>query len=314
MSLILELSKENLKLSVYEAISLLDIKKYTLNDNFLTADVKKDSLKLVRRLSYTNFVYMVLFKSSKKGLLTKVKAFNWSKYYKKDYCVRVINSRYEYEKTFGSHIWRTLKEPKVNVKNPCTLFYFIFFDSNVFATKLMWKNNKGFRQRKAHMRPALHPTSLEPRLAKACVNVALKQGILLDPFCGSGGILIEAGLMGLRPIGYDINERMLKRCRINLDYYKVKKFKLEKRDALSLNENVDAIVTDFPYGRNTPKVKLDNLIKDFLAVAYCYTENAVIMFPNTISHKQLLGKWKEKAVFEHYIHGSLTKRIVVLEH
>jgi len=57
----------------------------------------------------------------------------------------------------------------------------------------------GFGKRKPHMRPGFHPSSLNPKLARAFVNLTgIRKGTIVDMFCGTGGILIEAGL--IRPI------------------------------------------------------------------------------------------------------------------
>jgi DNA modification methylase len=47
----------------------------------------------------------------------------------------------------------------------------------------------------------------EPQLIRAIINsVCLKDhALILDPFCGSGTILLEAELMGLNGIGFDVN-------------------------------------------------------------------------------------------------------------
>jgi len=59
-------------------------------------------------------------------------------------------------------------------------------------------------------RKSLHPSMLEPRLCRAMVNLAkVKEGdTVVDPFCGTGGILIEAQEFKIRTLGYDI----LKKC------------------------------------------------------------------------------------------------------
>lgn len=49
---------------------------------------------------------------------------------------------------------------------------------------------------------------LEPRLARACINLAVgtrETATVVDPFCGSGTVLLEADLMGLNQIGGDID-------------------------------------------------------------------------------------------------------------
>ncbi|MBW2993758.1 hypothetical protein KY317_04250, partial [Candidatus Woesearchaeota archaeon] len=76
-----------------------------------------------------------------------------------------------------------------------------------------------FGLRKPHLKPGFHPVSLNPKLARAMVNLTgIRKGIILDCFCGVGGILVEAGLIGLKPVGYDIDQRMTDASRINLEY------------------------------------------------------------------------------------------------
>lgn len=351
MRYLFTLSKQNIELSLFEALKLFNIKKYELNENFLAVDisgkdklgkdklekdeqgkdksrkgiVKKDILNVIKRLAYINYVDEVLFESSLKGLSGKIRLFNWQKHYHTNFCVRTINIEHENEKKYAGIIWNKLKNPKVDLEKPKTLFVFIKAGKKIYATKLLWKNPKTFLERKAHLRPALHPSSLDPRLAKACVNIAAsittrfnknisnEKTTILDPFCGSGGILIEAGLMGFNVIGYDIDKKMLEMAKTNLKHYGVKKFKLELYDALKLNKQADAIVTDIPYGLNTKPVNIDKLLKPFLKKAYKYTKQMIIAFPSTVKYKKYLGKWKLKKEFEYYIHKSLTKRIIVVE-
>lgn len=317
MKLLLELSKQNPDLSVFEAAELLGLRKYKLIANYLY--ISFNTTNLMKSLAYTNVAYQVLFSCSKKVLNKKIKSFSWQKHYEKDFCVRNINLPVSKEKDYASLIWHKLKKPMVNLTNPSTEFVFIKLKKRVYATKRIWRNPKNFLRRKAHLRPEMHPSSLDPRLAKACVNIAIgakKDAVLLDPFCGTGGILIEAALMGANVIGYDIDEIMLRKARINLGFYKRKNYKLENKDALAAGneKKITAIVTDLPYGRNTKSVNLVGLIKDFLSAAYKITNRAVIMFPSTINYKPLLGRWKLKREFEYYLHSSLTKKILVLIH
>lgn len=65
---------------------------------------------------------------------------------------------------------------------------------------------------------------LPPKLAQAMINLArgacqlTRPANLLDPFCGTGVILQEAGLMGLTTYGSDNNPRMIKYTQTNLDW------------------------------------------------------------------------------------------------
>ena len=174
--------------------------------------------------------------------------------------------------------------------------------------------DKSFLKRRAVLRPEFHPTSLSPQLARAAINLTGKtKGTLLDPFCGSGGILIEAGVIGFKVTGFDIDRIMINRARINLEYYKIKNYNLIIFDATKLKKKYDCIVTDLPYGRNSKITsEIKTLYKEFLKAAYNSTDSAVILFPDFVDYKKLLGKWKEVSSFDYYLHKSLSKRIVVL--
>ena len=147
------------------------------------------------------------------------------------------------------------------------------------------------------------------------MSILANSNEILDPFCGSGGILLEAGLIGLKVIGYDLDWIMIKRAKINLDYFKVKGYKLKKNDALKLNESFEAIVTDLPYGKNSKVKDINKTFQSFLSLSYKYVKKMVVVFPDFAHAQQLISKsdWKINNQFKHYIHKSLTKEIFVLE-
>ncbi|MCK4266621.1 MAG: TIGR01177 family methyltransferase, partial [Thermoplasmata archaeon] len=82
-------------------------------------------------------------------------------------------------------------------------------------------DRSSFESRKSEYRPYSHPISLHPKLARALVNLTgVREGqCLLDPFCGTGGVLLEAALMGVRTLGGDMDSRMVSGTRQNLEHY-----------------------------------------------------------------------------------------------
>lgn len=62
--------------------------------------------------------------------------------------------------------------------------------------------------------------SMPPKLARCLINISgiMHEKVLLDPFCGSGTILIEALQMGAKCIGSDISSRRIKEVRENVEY------------------------------------------------------------------------------------------------
>lgn len=117
-------------------------------------------------------------------------------------------------------------------------------------------DRESMESRKVGERPFFSPISLHPRYARAAINLTRvkRGGTVLDPFCGTGGILIEAAMMGMKAIASDFDEDMVEGCRENMDH-----FGLELHDGATLDigdvpasfSNIDSIVTDPPYGRST---------------------------------------------------------------
>lgn len=118
-------------------------------------------------------------------------------------------------------------------------------------------NRSQYEQRKVQQRPFFSPISLHPRIARTLVNLAQTQAgeTILDPFCGTGGILLEAGLINMKTIGGDIKKDMIHGCTQTLNHYNIKDHTLIHADVEQLpnhlKQRVDAIVTDFPYGKST---------------------------------------------------------------
>lgn len=122
------------------------------------------------------------------------------------------------------------------------------------------KDSKGMNSRRAPLRPFFSPVTIHPKFARFLVNLSrTKPGeLILDPFCGTGGILIEAGLMGRRVTGSDASLEMVKGARLNLKYYSLNG-EVQHSDFMSVNTDskVDAIATDLPYGKNSELTNYD---------------------------------------------------------
>jgi tRNA (guanine10-N2)-dimethyltransferase len=76
-------------------------------------------------------------------------------------------------------------------------------------------------------------------------------GSVLDPFCGTGGVLLEAAAIGLRPIGSDRDRRMVVGTRATLRHDEANRgFVVADAGHLPLRRGtVHGIATDPPYGR-----------------------------------------------------------------
>ncbi len=113
-----------------------------------------------------------------------------------------------------------------------------------------------FEKRKVAERPFFSPISLHPKFARALVNMTfVKRGEkLLDPFCGTGGVLIEAASIGVKAYGSDISPEMIEGCIQNMEHFGLPFEKMEVADIGDIAEvigPVDTVATDPPYGRAT---------------------------------------------------------------
>lgn len=99
---------------------------------------------------------------------------------------------------------------------------------------------------------------LPPKLARMMVNLSgvtpSTDHVLLDPFCGSGTTLMEAGIVGFSIKGSDINEQAIHDTRLNLEWVKQKGFvevepelftsSADNMHHLLTNNSIDLIVTE----------------------------------------------------------------------
>ena len=256
MKLILELSGEHPTLPRAEAIACLEseFNKFRIIDEgerVIVVDVKNDVNRL-GCLSLSHYVDEFLFSSNIEKL------FDYAKTIKVDGTFKVNVKHVAGKKT--SNIERKmggLIHGKVDLKNPKNEIRIIVSDRCFAGRKILQIDRKQFDKRKPQFRPFFSPISLHPRLARALVNLSRikKDRVLFDPFCGTGGILIEAGLIGAKTVGSDIDEKMVKGCRENLEYFGIKNYALFQSDVGDVNIKCDAIVTDPPYGRSASTKK-----------------------------------------------------------
>ena len=214
------------------------------------------------------------------------------------------------------------KNRNVNLANPEIELRALITEKTAYVgIKKAEIDTSSFQQRRGHLRPFLSPITLHPKIARALVNLTSvkKNEVLLDPFCGTGGILLEAGLMGVQIIGSDIEQKMIDGCRKTLDFYDIKKYALSRMDIGMIPQSlfsVDAVATDFPYGKATTTKGEDITTlydRAFAAFASVLKKDgkAVIgladksMMPLGEKHLSLLG------VHEFRVHRSLTRYFVV---
>lgn len=312
------IQKDHPNMAIAEIEALTGIKHKSKAEDFIIIETEQEIKKdILCRLAYTSNVYKILFESTISKLEDNMNKYPWQKIYKKDFCIRIHNkeSKKLSEKELAGFIWRSVKKPKVNLKNPRTLIEIFIVKNKAYACLHILEIKSDFEKRKAHLRPRLHPSSMHPKLSRAMINITGikdKRVSLVDPFCGSGGVLIEAELMGLKSKGYDIDKIMIERAKENLAHYKLN-YNLKLQDSLKLKQKIRFIATDLPYGKSTKTTT--KLFEDFIKMLEkCLIEKAVVGFPSSFDPMKSIKskKLKVEKCFDYYIHKSLSKKIVII--
>ncbi len=187
-----------------------------------------------------------------------------------------------------------------------------------------FRDTRSFNQRRPSKRPFFRSIALSVPFSRALINLAhVEKGMtLLDPFTGTGSIVIEAGLMGLKPIGVEIDWELVHGARINLEHLGIKNYVLILGDSTELKlYDIDAIATDPPYGRaaSTHGVHAENIYERFLYNASEWIKgNRYVVF---LAPHYLMDKIDEltcnagfiiRVKIPYFVHGGLTRIIYVL--
>lgn len=310
----------NLEVIIKGLVIIKDIKAEKINEYYKI---------LIKRLGYTHEIHQIIKKSTTNDLNEDVEDIDWSYYIKDTFAVRVKRffskiDTVATERKVGSVILNNTRNIKVNLDKPTSLIRLVAFEDTVYIAIEKYKlDKKHFEDIKPHKRPFFYPGSMSPKLARCMVNLSrVKKGdLLLDPFCGTGGILIEAGLIGCKVVGSDIYWKMKNGTAINLEFCGIKDYKTFNLDVreLKMYEKVASVVTDPPYGisTSTGDIDGDDIFKEFFNAIYDNMKDDAylcIASPHYVDLKPMMDEVGFKLVEEYEIkmHRSLTRIISVI--
>ena len=193
---------------------------------------------------------------------------------------------------------------------------------------------RDFGSRRPTEKPFFQPGSMDPLLARAIANVAGARpgATVLDPMCGTGGVLVEAGLVGADVVGTDAQAKMVRGARENLAHFLAAEprdepgtpadiqpgeFALSLADATALplaDDAADVVVFDAPYGRQSKIAshRLEDLVGGALAEARRVADRAVVVADRSWAAEARAVGWELEAAFERRVHRSLTRHVLVL--
>ncbi|MDK2983119.1 MAG: tRNA (guanine10-N2)-dimethyltransferase [Thermococcaceae archaeon] len=294
---------------------------------FLAVKGDKRAFPFLDRLGLAHEYGELLFSAeSPEELYSKAESIEWEKYIRGTFKVdreTMVNCSHEVEdveRKVGAIVSK--RGFKVNLSSPQTLI-------RVYCGKKLWVGvrkkffeAKEFNERKADKRPFYKPIALPPRVARAMVNLARARKEVLDPFMGTGGILIEAGLMGLKVYGVDLRRDMVEGARRNLEHYGVKNYVLKQGDATRLRElfpdkTFEAVATDPPYGTSATLGgrKREELYEKALASIYEVLDGYLsIAFPAQFNAERVAERIGFEVLEKYYqrVHSSLDRYFYVM--
>ena len=282
---------------------------------------------LLKRLTFTNHLSLCKFKGNFSKFKEGVINLDLNKFDGKKFSIRIrrifdyVDVKYE-ARELAKPIWSLFEIPKVDLEKPDIEFYFFFErEDKFFFCEKIFENDKDYLRRMPKKRPVVKPYTLKSDMARVAINyLGLKNGLVLDPFCGIGGILLEAKDMGFEIIGNDISWNDLKYMRVNFDYFfpdsNYYRILADSRTQFLKENSVDGIVTDIPYGRASRRLGKGGLYEDFLKCAKKYLKKEgriVVIYANFVEFRNMALKYFDLVdEAEHFINRSMTRHIIVL--
>lgn len=184
---------------------------------------------------------------------------------------RHVKQRERLSESLGARI-RNLTNARVSLDNPdVSILVTIAPDRTLVCVSKESKLRRELRLREPGKKPFFHPSMMNSQLARVICNLAgvKPKATVLDPFCGGGGILCEAAILGARVLGWDLNWRLIMGAIRNLTELPDKESSVIQADSRwppLQAKKVDCIATDPPYGRtsSTRGAKARRLAQSFL--------------------------------------------------
>lgn len=336
------LSGENETLPAAELRAILEAEGFAFEvkerlDQLVRLESSQDSVNSVhRRSAYTRTCGLELFaceaeenaimKSAEtvdfKSVLGEGESFAVRVKRVKEYSRKIVTVPLEGK--LGKHVLHNTTGTKVNLRKPDKTFFGVLTSGKlVFGLKLAEMEILTFSERRPRKKPFFHPSAMPSKLARCMVNLSrAKAGeMVLDPFCGTGSVMVEAGFVGCRVLGFDIQRRMAEGTRRNLEHFGVDAEGLVIADSRKLPlVRIDRVVTDPPYGKSatTMKSTTKRLVEGVFASARSLLgigQLICIASPKTLGISRVGKELGYRHVESHfaYVHGTLTREIAVFE-
>lgn len=143
-----------------------------------------------------------------------------------------------------------------------------------YQVQIMWKTfaitDNRFDYREKDVPASINPV-IAAGIARLLKPISSPENRIWDPFCGSGTLLVERGLLTdyHELIGTDISQKAIAAAEVNIKLAKIKNIKLlccDMRDIIK-KEKFDEIITNMPFGLRVGDHKQnETLYRDFFRI------------------------------------------------
>lgn len=279
----------------------------------LLATTSAEPEKIVRRIAFARRVGVLLADSHEaaetvRGKRIRVRSFHLGR--------KQSSGSPDYDR-----LLRGLDDVAVDLKNPDYELTLVQGRERLYlALSTPCSMQQSWAERRPRKRPFFHPSAIFPKLSRALVNLTrCREGdVLLDPFAGTGSLLIEGSEAGLACVAVDRSKRMACGALANMNAFQQSWLGMIRADAFALPlTQVDGIATDIPYGRASSAGGRDaQTVADLATSSFASLlktgRRLVVMHPDWVNLKEAGGLRLEE---EHhlYIHRKLTRAITILK-
>lgn len=320
----IELSGEHPTLPRAEALAALEaeraeIREITATSQILRVDAEGPVLRAVSRLGLAHVVCEELAHGTLEDLRSFARSYELGG---KTFRTRarglgVRLDRTSVEGPLGADFGKT---GQVNLTTPAIDFRVLVGEEFVLGRVVHRVDRHALEARNVTHRVFRRPITLHPKLARALVNLSRVPmgGLVADPFCGTGGILLEASRIGLRAVGADVRGTMAAGARRALRALSAEATLLvaDAGQAPWRPGALDGIATDPPYGRAATtrgEPPLDLYRRAFAAFedALPRGRHIAIVLPTETSIEVGQERWELVERHALRVHKSLTRNFCV---
>jgi tRNA (guanine10-N2)-dimethyltransferase len=231
--------------------------------------------------------------------------------------------RTELERWVAGRLLEEWKGVSVDLERPSEVIRIYVTSRSIIGGILVGvRDNEGLFRRSPVNRPFRLPSTLKPKEARVVVNLARVPlgGIVLDPFAGSGAILLEAAALGYFMFGVEVKGWVARGARRNLNAFGLgglSEMMAADSRRLPLRCRFDGVATDPPYGKSTTVVggrrsELVDAVIGELLDSMDRGRRAVVVYPDGPDLPEILRSEKVVERYSYRLNSALVRTVNVL--